>query len=107
KLSSRFSKAMVSARRIEEILEVEPEMQDDPDAVEASNLSGEIVFDNVSFDYGDGKTALRNISFAIAGGQQVALVGSSGSGKSTLASLILRLYDPTDGSIRIDGLNIK
>ncbi len=107
KLSSRFSKAIVSARRIAEILDVEPEMQDDPNAVEASNLRGEIVFDNVSFDYGDGKTVLRNISFAIAGGQQVALVGASGSGKSTLASLILRFYDPTEGSIRIDGLTIK
>jgi len=107
KLSTKFSKATVSVERIAEILEIEPEIQDDPHAVEASNLKGEIVFDNVSFDYGEGKEVLKEVSFTISPGQRVALVGASGAGKSTIVSLLLRLYDPQEGCIAIDGLNIK
>ncbi len=107
KLSAKFSKATVSAERIAEILELEPEIQDRPDAVDAVNLKGKIVFDNVSFDYGDGKGVLKNVSFTISPGQQVALVGASGAGKSTIVSLILRLYDPQEGSVFIDGVNVK
>ena len=107
KLSTRFSRATVSAGRIAEVLEVEPEIQDHPQAIEASNLKGEILFENVSFDYGDGKDALKNVSVGISPGRRVALVGVSGAGKSTLVSLILRLYDPQEGSISIDRVNIK
>lgn len=107
KLSTKFSKAMVSAERINEILELEPEIQDDPDAIKAAHLKGEITFDQVSFSYGDGKPVLRNVSFSIPPGQRVALVGASGAGKSTIASLLLRLYDPQEGTISIDGMEIK
>lgn len=107
KLSAKFSKASVSAQRISEILDVEPEMEDKPNAVKASNLGGEIVFDNVSFHYGDGKDVLRDITFTIAPGEHVALVGPSGSGKTTLAGLILRFFDPQKGFVTIDGLDIK
>lgn len=107
KLSTKFSKAMVSAERINAILELEPEIQDDPDAIEAAHLKGEITFDQVSFGYGDGKPVLRNVSFSIPPGQRVALVGASGAGKSTIASLLLRLYDPQEGAISIDGRGIK
>jgi len=107
KLSTRLSRAMVSAGRIAEILEMEPEIADDPQAVEASNLKGEIVFQEVSFDYGDGNGVLSNTSFTIAPGERVALTGISGAGKSTIVSLILRLYDPGAGAIFIDGVNVK
>ena len=107
KLSTKFSKAMVSAERISEILEVEPQIVDSPHAVEASNLKGEIIFQQVSFEYGDGKDVLKDVSFSIAPGGQVALVGASGGGKSTLVKLILRLYDPLGGTILIDGVDIK
>jgi ATP-binding cassette, subfamily B, bacterial len=107
KLSTRYSRAMVGMRRIQEIFETEPEASDDASAVEAPRLKGEIVFDRVSFDYGNGRKVLDDVSFAIAPGQRVALVGPSGSGKSTIASLLLRFYDPRSGEIRIDGVDIR
>jgi ABC-type multidrug transport system fused ATPase/permease subunit len=107
KLSTRYSRAMVGVRRIQEIFETEPEASDDASAVEAPRLKGEIVFDGVSFDYGNGRKVLDDVSFAIAPGQRVALVGPSGSGKSTIASLLLRFYDPRSGEIRIDGVDIR
>jgi len=107
KLSTRLSRAVVSAERIAEIFDLEPNIEDDPAAVQASDLKGEIVFNNVSFDYGDGKTVLKNTSFTIAPGERVALTGASGAGKSTVVSLLLRLYDPSSGAILIDGVNVK
>ncbi|HKQ72484.1 MAG TPA: ABC transporter ATP-binding protein [Blastocatellia bacterium] len=107
KLSTRYSRAMVSARRIQEIFETEPEGRDDASAIAAPRLKGEIVFDRVSFDYGNGRKVLDDVSFAIAPGQRVALVGPSGSGKSTIASLLLRFYDARSGEIRVDGVDIR
>src|SRR2546425_8109077 len=105
KLSTDFSKAMASADRLSEVLDLEPEIQDRPDAIEAADLKGEIVFDGVCFDYGDGKDVLKEVSFAISPGQRLALVGVSGAGKSTVVSLILRLYEPQAGAVIIDGLH--
>jgi len=107
KFSTQFSKAMVSAQRIAEVLDVEPAIKDEPTAIKASHLKGGIVFTNVSFDYGDGKGVLKDVSFVISPGQQVALVGASGAGKSTLISLILRLYDPQCGTVSIDGVDVR
>src|SRR5213594_2513375 len=107
RLSARASKAMVSAERIAEILEIEPEIQDSAQAVEASGLKGEIIFEDVSFDYGNGKSVLNNVSFPIPSGQTVALMGPSGVGKSTIANLLLRFYDPQQGRIFIDGTDIR
>jgi ABC-type multidrug transport system fused ATPase/permease subunit len=107
RLSTKFSKATVSAQRISEILDVEPQILDKPDAVKAEGLRGEIVFDNVAFHYGDHKEVLKEVGFTIAPGQHVALVGPSGAGKTTLAGLILRFFDPHQGSITVDGVDIK
>jgi ATP-binding cassette, subfamily B, bacterial len=107
RLSNKYSKAVVGAERIGEILEVEPEIRDRPDAVEAPELAGEVVLEDVSFDYGDDEEVLEDVSFAVSPGQRVALVGSSGAGKSTLASLILRLYQPQKGRILIDGADVR
>ncbi len=106
KLSTQLSKATVSAGRIAEILEREPEIRDAPDAIEAGRLRGEIVFDGVSFGY-EGSQTLRDVSFRVAPGERVAFVGASGAGKSTLVSLLLRLYEPSKGSISIDGVDIR
>jgi ATP-binding cassette subfamily B protein len=107
KLSTDFSKAMGSVDRISEVLNIEPEIQDHPDAIDAPRLKGEIVFRDVFFDYGDGKDVLRQVSFAVSPGQRLALVGASGAGKSTIVSLILRLYEPQEGAIFIDGVEIQ
>src|SRR2546428_4002269 len=107
KLSTDFSKAMASADRISEVLDTEPEIQDLPNAIEAVSLRGDIEFRGVSFDYGDGKDVLRQVSFKVAHGQRLALVGASGAGKSTIVSLILRLYEPQEGAILVDGVDIR
>jgi ATP-binding cassette, subfamily B, bacterial len=107
KTSTRFSRAVVSMQRIGEILGTEPEQWNETTTQVAARLKGEIIFDRVSFDYGDGQEVLQEVSFKIAPGQRVALVGSSGSGKSTIANLILRFYHATQGTIRLDGVNIE
>jgi len=107
RLSTRFSRASVSIERINEILETEPDIQDEPDAMKIEQLHGAIGFDNVSFSYVEGKTILDNVSLRIAPGEKVALVGASGAGKSTVANLIIRLYEPQKGAVLIDGKNIK
>jgi ATP-binding cassette, subfamily B, bacterial len=107
KLSTRFSRAAVSIERINGLLETEPEIHDEPDAINASKFKGDIAFDNVSFSYGDDKKILDNVSFRIRPGERVALVGASGAGKSTIANLIIRLYEPQQGAVLIDGQNIK
>jgi ABC-type multidrug transport system fused ATPase/permease subunit len=107
KLSSRVSRAAVTARRIVDVMDLEPHVQDAPDAMEAANLKGKIAFDNVSFAYDTGAPVLKNVSFSVAPGQHIALLGRSGSGKSTLSALTLRLYDAQTGSITIDGVDIR
>ncbi|AMK79404.1 MULTISPECIES: ABC transporter ATP-binding protein [Methylomonas] len=106
RLSTRFSKASVSIERISEILDTEPDIQDVPDAVLPKDLRGEIEFSHVSFGYPTGKPILRDISFHIQPGERVALVGASGAGKSTIARLLIRLYDPQQGEVRIDGIEV-
>lgn len=71
------------------------------------DVFGEIRFENVSFSYPDGRTALSHVTFSIKNGEKVALVGSNGAGKSTLVKLLLRFYDPTEGKITVDGEDLK
>jgi ATP-binding cassette subfamily B protein/subfamily B ATP-binding cassette protein MsbA len=107
KLSTRYSRARVSVQRITEIFQTEPESLHDTADVETPHLAGRIVFRQVSFDYGNGKKVLDDVSFTIEPGQRVALVGPSGSGKSTIASLLLRFYDVKSGVIEVDGLDVR
>ena len=101
----KVNKGMASLERIREVLHAEETVLDKSDAVELSTFNERISFEGVSFKYGE-EEVLKNISFNIEKGQTVALVGSSGSGKTTLAMLLARFYDPTSGSINIDGVAI-
>ena len=106
KLSAKFTRSAASAERIGEILGRDPEILDRPDAIEAPVLRGEIVFDHVVFGYEPGKPVLDDLSCHIRAGQTVAIVGASGAGKSTVVGLLLRLFEPGSGAIRIDGVDV-
>jgi ATP-binding cassette, subfamily B, bacterial len=107
RLSGKFSRAGVSAQRVAQILNIEPDADDEPDAIELRHTMGEITFENVSFAYGRQKPVLQELNLRIAAGERVALVGRSGAGKSTLINLLLRLAEPTTGRILIDGIDIR
>lgn len=107
RLSAKFSRASVSAHRVAEILDIEPDIADAPDALELKHPAGEIVFENVSFGYSPDRPVIESLNLRIAAGERVALVGPSGSGKSTLLNLLLRLYEPSSGRVLIDGIDIR
>lgn len=93
--------------RFKEVIDIVPDIQDSPDAVELGKINGEIALKNVSFNYDDDEKVLNDISFTINSGKTIALVGPSGGGKTTICSLIPRFYDVTGGSITLDGVDIK
>lgn len=106
--TEQFQNGYSGYERFLEILSVEPEIKEKPDAKELKDVKGEITFDNVSFKYKDGSDeVLSGINLNVKPGEYVALVGPSGVGKTTLCSLIPRFYEATGGSIRIDGTDIK
>lgn len=107
KYTGRLAKASAAGERIVSLFDQEPDITDRPDARPAPSLRGHIEFEGVTFSYEQGHSVLHNISFTIQPGQRVALVGPSGHGKSTLLNLILRLYDATDGSVLLDGLDVR
>jgi ATP-binding cassette subfamily B protein len=94
-------------RRVDALLAERPAVTDAPDATPLPPVAREIRFDRVSFRYADDQFAAHDVSFAISAGQWIALVGRNGSGKSTLLSLMLRLWDPQEGKITIDGHDLR
>jgi ATP-binding cassette subfamily B multidrug efflux pump len=104
---SQLQRAMAAGVRIFELLDVQPEVRDVPDAPEMPTIKGAIQFENVSFHYVSGVDVLKNINLHIRPGETVALVGATGAGKSTLATLIHRFADVTQGRIAIDGFDIR
>ncbi len=107
RISSRLSKAVVCGERVAEVLHSTPEIEEHPRAKRLRNVSGRIQFDRVSFSYESGGRALRRVSFEVEPGQFVGIVGPSGAGKSTLLALLLRLYDPQKGKIRLEGKDLR
>ncbi|MCD8380228.1 MAG: ABC transporter ATP-binding protein/permease [Lachnospiraceae bacterium] len=106
--TEQFQSGYSGYERFLEIMAIEPDIQDAPDAVEAPAFAGDISFDRVSFAYNDhAPQVLKHVSLDIPAGSYVALVGSSGAGKTTLCSLIPRFYDIEEGSITIDGMDIR
>ena len=102
-----MERALVNARMIYELLDLEPRQRDAPDAAEARITTGEVRFNNVTFGYAADMPVLRDVSFTAAAGKVTAIVGASGAGKSTLVALLQRFYDVDKGSIEIDGQDIS
>ena len=104
---SQFQRAMAAGVRLFELIDLEPEVNDNPNAIKMPTVEGNIQFKNASFHYVEGVEVLQNIDLEIKAGENVALVGSTGAGKSTFVTLIHRFADVTKGSILIDGYDIK
>ena len=116
-LMNTIFSALAGAERVFDVLNEAPETPDSPDAVricsendvydDAVVIKGEVMLENVSFGYNPDKTVLNNINIHVKPGQKVAFVGSTGAGKTTITNLINRFYDIDNGSIYIDGINVK
>jgi ABC-type multidrug transport system fused ATPase/permease subunit len=102
-----LQQAISGVERVYEVLDTEPDIKDSPDAIDLTNSKGEIVFENVSFNYTESAPVLTDINFIAKSGQMIALVGSTGVGKTTIISLIARFYDPVSGNILIDGKDLR
>lgn len=104
---NNFQTAVAGAERIFEILEAEPEPADVPDAAPLSDPRGEVEFSHVTFGYQASEPVLKDVSFHVPAGTRVAVVGSTGAGKTTLINLLTRFYDVNDGSILLDGHDLR
>ena len=102
----KLQESLSGASRVFELLDQHPTITDNPDAIELKNINNEIAFNNVNFAY-DTIPVLKDINMTVQKGQIIAIVGESGAGKSTLLDLVPRFYDTTNGSIKIDGTDIR
>ncbi len=106
-LYTTYQQGMAALDKIFDLLETQPDMVDQPNALDPGRLRGEIELDHVSFSYGEQGWALDGIDLHIPAGQTVALVGETGAGKSTLAKLVARFYDPQRGRLLVDGHDVR
>src|SRR6266850_4412409 len=106
-LYANLATARVSLRRVSEILDVPVEIDEPSTPVVLNAVRGDIAFENVSLSFDRGAPVLEDLSFAIRAGEVLAIVGPSGSGKSTIADLVLRLLDPDNGTVRLDGRDLR
>nr|WP_234796720.1 ABC transporter transmembrane domain-containing protein [Mycolicibacterium porcinum] len=107
KLTNTIAMASVGVDRVNALLTAETSVEEKPDAVEPEQLTGAISFDRVAFAYDSENPVLREVTFEVQPGQLVGVVGHTGSGKSSLVSLIPRFYDPSAGTVRIDGIDLR
>jgi subfamily B ATP-binding cassette protein MsbA len=105
-ISTQISEAFAGLDRIRELLDMTTEAEEDKTRSPVQKLEGEVVFEDVSFEYNEGQPVLRNVSFSAPAGSTTALVGSSGSGKSTLLSLVMAFNRPLDGRVLVDGRDL-
>ena len=106
-VNATIQEGLAAAVRIFRILDTKPTVASPPNARVASGIREGLEFEGVSFRYGTGGDVLHDISFRVSAGEVVALVGPSGAGKSTLVDLVARFYDPTEGCIRLDGVDLR
>ncbi|HEY5302693.1 MAG TPA: ABC transporter ATP-binding protein [Acidimicrobiales bacterium] len=104
---SSLQQGRSSVIRLRELLETAPSVDEAPDAIELATIEGRITFENVSFGYDPARPVLRHVNLEIAPGESVAFVGPTGAGKSTLAKLANRFYDPTEGRVLVDGVDVR
>ncbi|KQW59160.1 MULTISPECIES: ABC transporter ATP-binding protein [unclassified Ensifer] len=102
-----YPKGIAGFKRFIELMETEPDIEDRPGAVDVSGLRGDITYRNVSFGYSPDKPTIANIDLTIKAGETVAFVGPSGAGKTTICSLLPRFYEVAEGSITVDGVDIR
>lgn len=102
-----YQRGMAGYNRFNEMMQHEVEIDDAPDAIAAGEIKGRITFENVTFGYLQDKPVLKHFDLDIAPGEKVAFVGATGAGKTTLASLLLRFYEPTQGRVLLDGVDIR
>lgn len=102
-----YQRGMAGYNRFNEMMQHEVEIDDAPDAIAAGEIKGCITFENVTFGYLQDKPVLKHFDLDIAPGEKVAFVGATGAGKTTLASLLLRFYEPTQGRVLLDGVDIR
>ncbi|MHC9235059.1 ABC transporter ATP-binding protein [Pseudooceanicola sp. 502str34] len=102
-----YPRGIAGFRRYQELLDTAPDIADAPGAQPAPAFTGRVTFDDLGFDYGDGRPVLKGISLDVAPGETMAFVGPSGAGKTTLLALVPRFYEPTSGEIRIDGVPLR
>jgi subfamily B ATP-binding cassette protein MsbA len=108
KTNSRIQRGLAGCDRVFHVLDMKPEICDQPGASDAPRLQRAIEFDHVSFTYVPGRPmVLKNINFTVPAGKSIALVGETGSGKSTIVNMLPRFYDPTEGAILYDGIDIR
>jgi ATP-binding cassette subfamily B protein len=107
RLWTKLAKVMVRVERIMEVLDERPAVEQRPGARRAPRFEGNVKLDRVSFEYHPGEPVLKDMTVEIRPGETVAIVGSTGAGKSTLASLLLRLYDPAEGAVIVDGRDVR
>lgn len=107
RLFSQIKEAQGAMQRVFELLDTQPEVMEQPQAITLPTVQGHIQFSNVSFAYDPRQLVLSDLSFEIKPGEFIAFVGPTGSGKSTIANLVHRFYDPTSGSITIDGHDLR
>ncbi len=106
-LYANLASAEVSLRRVDEIVDTEPEVVEAPDAVALARVEGAVALDSVSLSFGRAGPVLEDVSLTVAAGETVAIVGPSGSGKSTIVDLMVRQLDPDEGRILLDGMDIR
>jgi ABC-type multidrug transport system fused ATPase/permease subunit len=107
KLTNTIAMAAVGVERVGALLDAESGIEERPDAVDATRIKGAVRFDKVAFSYDGENPVLRDVTFEVEPGQLVGIVGHTGSGKSSLVSLIPRFYDPSMGSVCIDGVDLR
>jgi ATP-binding cassette subfamily B protein len=102
-----YQRAYASAARIFGLMDEPSRIAEDPDAGDLRVTGGRVEYDDVTFGYDDGEPVIEDVSFAVEGGETMALVGPTGAGKSTVLKLLLRMYDVDEGAIRVDGQDVR